>query len=415
MGNAVTVVPSRWSGATVLFAASKPFRILVAAAVVVLGIVGSVPAVAAQDQPVSAIGGQAGLAQAGQTRPVVYFTFDDGPDGVVTGRILDTLDQYGARATFFVTGSRINGYASVVRRIVDEGHAIANHSYNHPQLTSLSDAGVLSQFTNTNSAIRQATGVQPSCYRPPYGAVNARVHALAVQAGLPNAQWTTGNGNHYGLWDIDTVDWRLQYSRTWYELSKVSAGDVVLMHSLKSFSADIFAQWMAANAHRFDFQPLPGCGAGAEPPTPADPAYWYRYQVARLYSAYFDRPPDYNGAKYWNTLYAHGRLNLVEISDNFALSAEFARRHADLTNRDFVEVIYRHVLKRPPDGSGLDYWTDLLDRGRISRGELMVQFSESSEFVRLAAPQVTGPAWTGEAQSSYQRGIDLNVLPGPDD
>ncbi len=202
-------------------------------------------------------------------KPVVYFTFDDGPDSFVTLRVLNTLNLYGAKATFFVVGTRVNSYPSVARRIVAGGHAIANHSYTHPTLTALTDASVLSQFTRTSAAITNATGVVPSCYRPPYGAVNARVHSLAVEAGLPNAGWTAGYSNsHWGLWDIDTRDWELDLNRTWYELSKVSAGDVVLMHTLKSFSADIFAQWMAQNAYRFDFQPLPGCRAGTQPPTP---------------------------------------------------------------------------------------------------------------------------------------------------
>lgn len=351
--------------------------------------------------------------------PVVYFTFDDGPDSVVTGRILDTLARHQARATFFVVGSRVGSYPAVTRRIVDEGHAIANHSHTHPQLTALSDAAVRYQFQAANQAIRSATGVQPSCYRPPYGAVNDRVHRLAVESGLPNTGWSAGSGvgvsAHFGLWDIDTVDWQLSHSRTWHQLSKVSAGDVVLMHSLKGFSADIFAQWMTANANRFRFEPLPGCGGRSEPPLPVDPARWYRYQVARLYAAYFGRAADYDGAKYWNTLYGSGRLTLVEVSDYFARSPEFARRHDGLSQREFVAVVYRNVLGREPDQKGWDYWTAELNQQRLSRGELMVLFSESNEFVVTAAPVVTGPAWNGDVVSSYNRGIELNVLPGPED
>lgn len=202
-------------------------------------------------------------------KPVVYFTFDDGPDSYVTDRVLNTLDRYGAKATFFVVGTRVNSNPAVARRIVAGGHGIGNHTYSHLRLTTLTDASVLSQLGRASAAITNATGVVPTCYRPPYGSVNARVHSLAVQAGLPNAGWTAGSLNtHWGLWDVDTRDWELGRSRTWYELSRVSAGDVVLMHSVKSFSADIFAEWMAENAHRFDFQPLPGCRTGIEPPAP---------------------------------------------------------------------------------------------------------------------------------------------------
>ncbi|MDH3295085.1 MAG: polysaccharide deacetylase family protein, partial [Acidimicrobiia bacterium] len=320
-------------------------------------------------------------ATANLERPVVYFTFDDGPDATVTGRILDVLARYDARATFFIVGSRLGAYPTVARRIVDEGHAMANHSHTHPVLTSLSDASIRYQFRTASDAIRAVTGVTPSCYRPPYGAVNERVHRLAVESGLPNADWTagssSGNAAHYGLWDVDTLDWRLSYSTTWSQLSKVSAGDVVLMHSLRSFSADVFARWMADNAHRFRFEALPGCGGRTEPPLPADPAYWYRYQVARLYVAYFRRPPEYEGAKYWNTLYGSGRLGLVEMSDLFARSTEFANRYQSLNQREFVALVYRNVLGREPDQRGWDYWTALMNRGVLTRGELMVLFSES--------------------------------------
>lgn len=356
----------------------------------------------------------AAAPDAGADKPVVYFTFDDGPDRVVTGRVLDTLARFDARATFFVTGAQVNANPTVARRIVAEGHAIANHSYSHPQLTALSSAGVRDQFASTSAAIATVTGVDDTCYRPPYGAVNARVHDMAVQAGLPNARWTTGAGSHWGLWDIDTRDWQQGTTRTWYELSRISAEDVVLMHSLKPFSADIFARWMSENADRFRFEPLPGCGGRNEPPVPDDASKWYRYQVARLYAAYFGRRADTEGAKFWNRELASGSLNLWEISDYFAQSAEFQQRYSSLDNRDFVTLVYHNVMDRDPDPEGHVYWIDQLNRGQ-TRGELMVNFSESDEFVIRSAELATGEAWNGDVADSYRRGVELNVLPGPYD
>jgi peptidoglycan/xylan/chitin deacetylase (PgdA/CDA1 family) len=350
----------------------------------------------------------------GGDKPVVYFTFDDGPDRYVTGRVLDTLARYDARATFFVTGGQVNANPAVARRIVTEGHAMANHSYSHPQLTALSSAGVMDQFVSTSAAIAAVTGVDDTCYRPPYGAVNARVHEIAVQAGLPNAGWSTGAASHWGLWDVDTRDWQQGYGRTWYELSRVSAGDVVLMHSIRPFSADIFDRWMSENAHRFRFEPLPGCGGRHEPPVPVDAAKWYRYQVARLYAAYFDRRPDTEGARFWNRELASGALNLWQISDYFARSTEFQQRYSSLNNRDFVTLVYRNVMDRDPDAEGHAYWIDQLNQGQ-TRGEMMVNFSESDEFIARSAELVTGEAWTGDVVDSYRRGVELNVLPGPYD
>ncbi len=381
----LAVVSSRVLGATAKVFSRRVRRTVVAIVMIVAGVG-------------SALGSAmvAPTAAAAAPKPVVYFTFDDGPDASVTGRVLDILARHNARATFFVTGSRVPTYPAVTGRIVDEGHAIANHSWSHPVLTGLSDAGVRFQFDSTNEVITRTTGVRPTCYRPPYGAVDARVHRLAVEAGLPNAEWTAA-GSHYGLWDVDTQDWRLSYSRTRYELSKVGPGDVVLMHSLKPFSAQVFDEWMTANAGRFEFRALPGCGgAPVEPPVPVDPARWYRYQVARLYVAYFDRAPDDAGARYWNTLYARGSLSLDRISDAFADSTEFANRYRLVDDRGFVRLVYENVLGRRPDARGWDYWTAALDEGRLTRGELMVQFSESTEFVRIAAPVVTAEAWNGD-------------------
>ena len=146
---------------------------------------------------------------------------------------------------------------------------------------------------------------------------------------------------------------------------------------------------MVANAQRFEFRALPGCGGSpVEPNGPADPARWYRYQVARLYTAYFDRSPDDAGARYWNTIYARGGLSLAGISDAFAGSAEFANRYQVVDNRRFVRLVYNNVMGREPDAKGWGYWANQLNRGSLTRGELMIQFSESTEFRSRTAAEV---------------------------
>ncbi len=346
-------------------------------------------------------------------RPIVYMTFDDGPNPGPTVDILNTLARYDAKATFFVTGNAVGRYPDIARRIVTDGHGIANHTVDHPQLTSLSDAGVLSQLQRTTQLINDATGVRTSCYRPPYGATSSRVHALAVGAGLDNGGWTAGSTGHWGLWDVDTNDWRRGYIRTWNELQSVKAGDVVLMHSLNSFSSGIFSQWMVSSGDRFDFRPLPGCGAAVEPPVTADAARWYRYKVARLYLGYFLRMPQDSGAEYWNTRYVQGQ-SIVEISQVFAKSAEFQNRYGNLGPRQFVVQAFVNTLGRRPAESGAEYWSARIATGELTRGQFMVQLTESAEFVRTAAPMVTSEAWNGNVADSYRRGVQMNVLPAPD-
>lgn len=109
--------------------------------------------------------------------------------------------------------------------------------------------------------------------------------------------------------------------------------------------------------------------------------------VVRLYRAYLLRIPDAGGLRYWIGVRRGGRT-LLRISDSFAASSEFTRRYGALSNRAFVELIYRNVLGRAGDETGIAYWTGRLDRRAVSRGAVMLSFSESSEYRRKQAGAV---------------------------
>jgi hypothetical protein len=102
--------------------------------------------------------------------------------------------------------------------------------------------------------------------------------------------------------------------------------------------------------------------------------------VVRLYRAYFLRNPDASGLKYWVSR-RRALRTLFSISSSFARSHEFTRRYGTLTNRQFVELVYQNVLGRPGEKSGVDYWTRQLDTKHSGRGQVMLGFSESSEYV----------------------------------
>jgi hypothetical protein len=105
-----------------------------------------------------------------------------------------------------------------------------------------------------------------------------------------------------------------------------------------------------------------------------------RNSVTRLYRAYFLREPDAGGLAYWVDILRTRRLELSGVSHHFAASAEFQARYSNLTDRQFVTLLYNNVMNRPPDQGGLDYWTFLLASNVVSRGRLMLSFSESPEF-----------------------------------
>ncbi|WP_421118270.1 putative Ig domain-containing protein [Aquihabitans daechungensis] len=118
--------------------------------------------------------------------------------------------------------------------------------------------------------------------------------------------------------------------------------------------------------------------------------YWQKQSpVIRLFQAYFLRLPDKSGLAYWTGKSRAGK-KITEISGEFARSSEFTRRYGTLTNRKFVEQIYLNVLGRTGDATGINSWTAKLDAKTKTRGQVMVGFSESSEYIRKTKEQV----WT---------------------
>jgi hypothetical protein len=104
------------------------------------------------------------------------------------------------------------------------------------------------------------------------------------------------------------------------------------------------------------------------------------HAVTRLYRAFFLRDPDYSGLRYWLNRRGEGRT-IASIANSFAESSEFVRRYGSLSNAGFVDLVYRNVLGRAADSSGLTYWTTRLASG-TPRGQVMANFSQSGEYVR---------------------------------
>ncbi len=107
----------------------------------------------------------------------------------------------------------------------------------------------------------------------------------------------------------------------------------------------------------------------------------------RLYAAYFNRLPDATGLKYWMDVRRQGYPH-DGVSDQFSLSVEFQNTYGDTSNAEFIRRVYLNVLNREPDAGGYAYWQDLIDRQVITRGQLMVNFSESAEYRTKLAPRV---------------------------
>ncbi len=128
----------------------------------------------------------------------VLLTFDDGPHPEVTPAVLSLLRQYNARALFFIVGSRIERAPHLLKRILDEGHAIGNHSYSHPMGRQPWLIPYFKDLTLCQKRIEELTGVKPKLFRPPQGRLSFASIFASKMLGLKTL-----------LWSIDSSDWLL--------------------------------------------------------------------------------------------------------------------------------------------------------------------------------------------------------------
>lgn len=164
------------------------------------------------------------------SRLVVALTFDDGPHPEFTPKLLDILRDSGVRATFYVVGRNVEAYPEIARRIVSEGHEIANHSWSHPSLTSLDGRSLRQEVEKANDAIVRATGRRPKSMRPPYGAINKRVRRAILR----------DQGLDMVFWSCDPLDWERPEAEVVRQrmVECVEPGDILLAHDIHPGSVE---------------------------------------------------------------------------------------------------------------------------------------------------------------------------------
>ena len=162
--------------------------------------------------------------------PRVALTFDDGPHPVYTKSLLDGLRERGVKATFFVVGENIPGNEKLIAQMEKDGHLIGNHTYDHADISKLSDEKNCEELQKTNDLVKQITGHGTAYVRPPFGnwkdSMDCQVSMIAVK------------------WTIDTLDWQ---SRNAAEIvnkvmQQISDHDMILMHDYYATSVDAALQ-----------------------------------------------------------------------------------------------------------------------------------------------------------------------------
>ena len=164
------------------------------------------------------------LRKIDKNKKMVALTYDDGPS-IYTPRVLKTLKENNAVATFFVVGNRVPTYSDTVKKAHDMGCEIGNHTYEHKSLPNLSETEVKRQISKTNKEVKKAIGEKPVIMRPTGGATNANVKQWV---GMPSI-----------IWSVDTLDWKTRNADSTRRavLNRVKDGDIVLMHDLYSATA----------------------------------------------------------------------------------------------------------------------------------------------------------------------------------
>ena len=175
-------------------------------------------------------------------KPMIALTFDDGPSSSATTRILNVLEKYNARATFFVVGSRVDSYKSQIKRAYDLKCEIGNHTYNHKTLTNLSADGVKSELSATDKKVKAITGVSPVIMRPPGGSYKTN---------------TVRNNTPYPIimWSVDTRDWESRNATSVVNHIKSHAydGAIILMHDLYDSTAtatETIVPWLISQGYQ---------------------------------------------------------------------------------------------------------------------------------------------------------------------
>ncbi len=162
-------------------------------------------------------------------KKLIAITFDDGPYTPVTTSLMERLDKFDARVTFFVLGSRLDSsesYRNTMKKAYEMGNQIASHTYSHADLTGLSDTELKKDIDKANKAIKNVIGVEPTAIRPPYGSINDRVKNALKKNII--------------IWSVDPEDWKYRNADTVCNniCKRAFDGGIVLLHDLYQTSVD---------------------------------------------------------------------------------------------------------------------------------------------------------------------------------
>ncbi len=157
----------------------------------------------------------------------IALTFDDGPHPKYTAEILDILDEFNAKATFFVVGKNAENYPDLIKREYNSGHEIGNHTYNHPDMKKISVDKAVEEIIKTQNAIYEIIGVKPVLFRAPGGIFTDELVVEVEELECKPILWS---------WRQDTKDWCNVSAGNIVNnvLNNLQNGDIILFHDFNT-------------------------------------------------------------------------------------------------------------------------------------------------------------------------------------
>ena len=170
----------------------------------------------------------------GKNLKAVALTFDDGPHPEFTAKLLDILDRYHAKATFFVIGRHVKSFPDLVFRMQQAGHDVANHSYLHERMNRMKLSQAIEEIEKTNFEIKNVTGKEVHYFRAPGGRYSANVYQAALKTHMQVINWSVNAGDYQNelVYSGEKTPFNQSAQEILKHLSRtIKGGDIVLMHN----------------------------------------------------------------------------------------------------------------------------------------------------------------------------------------
>lgn len=188
-----------------------------------------------------------GICLGNEEKKYIYLTFDEGYEAGYTPQILNTLKENNVKATFFITAHYLNTAEDLVKRMIDEGHIVGNHTVNHKSMPDLSDEEIKNELMNLNQSVYEKFRYEMKYMRPPKGEFSERTLSLTEKFGFKTVMWSFA----YVDWKDDSQPSKDDAMKK--IISNLHNGEIMLLHATSKTNSEIMGE-MIDNIRKEGFE-----------------------------------------------------------------------------------------------------------------------------------------------------------------